>query len=142
MGLDDLCVNCCVTLQSVAMRSDSILSSMLPKRTAAAQVRSRDTFGAQTPLMVIGLAAISMILLINSHAPPAAQREKTIAYSCADCGTVISVRGAAQPSPSYMVEVQMLDGSVRVIQHLAAGINVGDIVHVNGKTLTLRLASS
>ena len=115
---------------------------MLPKRAGAAEVRSRDTFGAQTPLMVIGLAAISMILLINSHAPPTAQRDKTIAYSCADCGTVISVRSAAPPSPSYMVEVQMLDGSVRIIPHLAKGINVGDIVHVNGNALTLRLASS
>jgi hypothetical protein len=115
---------------------------MLPKRAGAAEVPARDTFGAQTPLMVIGLAAISLILLINSHAPPTAQRDKTIAYSCADCGTVISVRNAAQPSPSYLVEVQMLDGSVRVIPHLAKGLNVGDIVHVNGNALTLRLASS
>ena len=126
----------------LSMSRDSILWSMLPKRGGVAEVRARDTFGSQTPLMVIGLAAISMILLINSHAPPAPQRDRTIAYSCADCGTVVSVRTAAQPSPAYMVEVQMLDGSVRVIPHLAAGLNVGDIVHVNGNALTLCLVAS
>ncbi|MGH6609244.1 MAG: hypothetical protein ACRECQ_03220 [Burkholderiaceae bacterium] len=124
------------------MPGDSILSSILPKRKSAAEVRSRDTFGAQTPLMVIGLAAISMILLINSHAPPTMSRERPVVYSCADCGTVIAVRQAAQPSPSFLIEVQMLDGSLRVIPHLTAGISVGDIVQVNGNALTLRAAAS
>jgi hypothetical protein len=124
------------------MPSDSTLTKMAPKRTGVTGVRTRETFGAQTPLIVIGLAAISMILLINSHARPTPQREKTVAYSCAECGTVVAVRRSAQPSPAYMVEVQMLDGSVRVIPHLTAEINIGDIVQVSGNALTLRRASS
>jgi hypothetical protein len=124
------------------MRINSTLTKITPKRPDVAGVRARDTFGAQTPLIVIGLAAISMILLINSHARPTPQREKPVVYSCADCGTVVAVRRSAQPSPSYVVEVQMLDGSVRVIPHLTAGLNIGDIVQVSGNALTLRRASS
>jgi hypothetical protein len=44
--------------------------------------------------------------------------------------------------PVYYVEIQMLDGSTRVVQQLAAGFKVGDIVQVNGNALTLRSISS
>ncbi len=125
------------------MPSNSILSIMAGKRTAAAEARARDTFSAQTPLMIIGLAAISMILLINSHARPTPPREKVVAYVCAECGTVVAVRRTAQTASSYyVVEVQMLDGSIRAVQQMAAGFNVGDIVRVNGNALTLRSAPS
>lgn len=107
-----------------------------------AEVCSREKFDAQTPLTVIGLAAIAMILLINSPARPTAVPAPEFAVACMDCGTVTAVRRSAHSSPVYFVEVQMLDGSVRTIQQLAAGFNVGDVVHVNGNALTLRPTKS
>ncbi len=124
------------------MQSDSTFSILKPKKTAGGGMRTRDTFSAQTPLMIIGLAAISMILLINSHARPTAPREKVVAYACAECGTVVAVRRTAQSATSYLVEVQMLDGSIRTVEQMAEGFNVGDIVRINGNALTLRSAPS
>lgn len=116
------------------------------KESAAAHEAARETFVAQTPLVVIGLAAIGMILLINSHARPTAAREKpseqVVVVACADCGTVVAVRRAANGLPAYIVEIQMLDGSLRTVQQLAAGFNVGDIVQINGNALRLRSAAS
>ncbi len=109
------------------------------RNAAAADAATRDTFTAQTPLVVIGLAAIGMIFLINSHARPTPPREKAVVYSCSECGTVVAVRRAAE---SYVVEIQMLDGSLRTIPQLAAAFNVGDIVRVTGGALTLRSARS
>ncbi len=103
---------------------------------------ARDTFSAQTPLVVIGLAAIGMIFLINSHAKPTPPREKVVVYSCSECGTVTAVRPAPSALPSYIVEIQMLDGSLRTIPQIAASFNVGDIVRVNGQALTLRAGRS
>jgi len=103
---------------------------------------ANDTFTAQTPLVVIGLAAIGMIFLINSHARPTPPREKVIVYSCSECGTVTSVRNAPNALPAVIVEIQMLDGSLRTIQQTAANFNVGDIVRINGQALTLRSGPS
>jgi len=97
-----------------------------------------ESFGAQAPLALLGLAVIAIIALINANARPAPVVEPVIAISCGTCGTVIDVRRSAHSSPVYFVEVQMLDGSTRVIQQLAAGFKVGDIVQVNGNALTLR----
>jgi len=36
----------------------------------------------------------------------------------------------------------MLDGSMRVVQQLAAGFKVGDVVQVNGNALSLRPPTS
>jgi hypothetical protein len=52
------------------------------------------------------------------------------------------VRRASDSTPSYIVEIQMLDGSLRTIPQIAAGFNVGDIVRVNGGALTLRSGPS
>lgn len=123
------------------METDSISPSMSPRKAAAAHLPARDTFSAQTPLVVIGLAAIGMIFLINSHARPTPPREKAAMVVCAACGTVVAVR-AASVAASYVVEVQMLDGSLRTTQQLTAAFNVGDIVQVNGNMLTLRSAAS
>ena len=112
------------------------------QNAATVNLPARDTFGAQTPLAVIGLAAIGMIFLINSHARPTPAREKTVVYSCSECGTVTAVRAAPDAAPSFIVEIQMLDGSLRTIPHIAASFNVGDIVRVNGTALTLRSARS
>ena len=103
---------------------------------------ARDTFTAQTPLVVIGLAALGMIFLINSHARPTPTREKAMVYSCAECGQVTSVRTAPNSDAPFIVEVQMLDGSLRAIPQSASTLHVGDIVRVNGQSLTLRSGPS
>ncbi len=105
--------------------------------------RASESFGAQAPVALLGLAAIAVIALINASARPVpTERPQILASVCADCGTVVAVRRSAHSSPVYYVEVQMLDGSTRVVQQLAAGFKVGDIVQVNGNALSLRLQSS
>lgn len=141
MGSDDLCVNWRRPLQS-GMQSDPPPSMLTPKKMVGAGVRTRDTFSAQTPLMIIGLAAISMILLINSHARPAPSRAKAVAYACAECGTVVAVRRATDAAASWFIEIQMLDGSLRTIEQPVAQFHIGDIVRVNGSVLKLRSAAS
>lgn len=125
-----------------AMETGSISPTIAPKKAAAVHLPARDTFSAQTPLVVIGLAAIGMIFLINSHARPTLPHEKVVIVACAECGTVVAVRPAANAAASYVVEVQMLDGSLRTTQQLTAGFSVGDIVRVSGNVLTLRSAAS
>jgi len=124
------------------MEPGSIAPSNAQKNAPTMHLLARDTFTAQTPLVVIGLAAIGMIFLINSHARPTPTREKVIVYSCSECGTVTSVRNAPNSDPSFIVEVQMLDGSLRAIRQTASTLNVGDIVRVNGQALTLRSGPS
>jgi hypothetical protein len=124
------------------MEPGSIDPSSAQKTAPTMHLPARDTFTAQTPLVVIGLAAIGMIFLINSHARPTPTREKVIVYSCSECGTVTSVRNAPNSDPSFIVEVQMLDGSLRAIRQTASTLNVGDIVRVNGQALTLRSGPS
>lgn len=124
------------------MESGSIARKMTPAKAVTTHVPTRDTFSTQTPLVVIGLAAIGMIILINSHARPTPVREKTVAYACSECGTVVAVRRAADSPMLYIIDVQMLDGSLRAIPQLAASFSVGDIVRVNGAALTLRAAAS
>jgi acid phosphatase class B len=120
----------------------TIVMSSTGKREEAAEA-TPEKFDAETPLTIIGLAAIAMILLINSPArPTAAAPAPHFAAACDNCGTVTAVRRSAHSAPVYFVEVQMLDGSVRTIQQLAAGFNVGDIVQVNGNALTLRTAKA
>lgn len=104
-----------------------------------------DTFGAQAPIALMGLGAIAVIALINLSGRPAAARPDPVAAlacSNASCGTVVAVRRSAHSSPVYFVEVQMLDGSTRIVQQLAAGFKVGDIVQVNGNALSLRPQTS
>lgn len=132
------------TRYKVAMETSPLAPASTRKKSTIAGADARDTFVAQTPLAVIGLAAIGMILLINSHARPTPARaaEKIVVVACAECGTVVAVRRTADAELSYVVEVQMLDGSLRMIRHLAGRFNVGDIVQVNGNALTLRSAAS
>jgi hypothetical protein len=124
------------------MEPASIAPSSARKSAPTMHLPARDTFTAQTPLVVIGLAAIGMIFLINSHARPTPTREKVIIYSCSDCGTVTSVRNAPNSDASFVVEVQMLDGSLRAIPQTVSTFHVGDIVRVNGQALTLRSGPS
>jgi hypothetical protein len=105
--------------------------------------RSAESFGAQAPIALLGLAAIAIIALINANARPAAAvPPQATTLACSDCGTVVAVRQSAHSSPVYFVEIQMLDGSTRVVQQLAAGFKVGDVVQVNGNALSLRRHAS
>jgi spore maturation protein SpmA len=110
--------------------------------TALKQESSRhaaESFGAQAPIALLGLAAIAIIALINANSRPTpVVQPQIVASACASCGTVVAVRRSAHSSPVYFVEVQMLDGSTRVVQQLAAGFKVGDVVLVNGNALSLR----
>jgi hypothetical protein len=102
-------------------------------------MHAAESFAAQAPLALLGLAAIAVIALINANAQPAlAVAPQAIVSACADCGTVIAVHQSAHASPVYYVQVQMRDGSTRVVQQLAAGFKVGDVVEVNGNALSLR----
>ncbi len=125
-----------------SMEPGPIVPPNAPVNTATINLPARDTFSTQTPLVVIGLAAIGMIILINSHARPTPTRENVVVHSCSECGTVTSVRSAPNSALSFIVEVQMLDGSLRVIPQTAASFHVGDIVRVNGQALTLRSGPS
>lgn len=101
--------------------------------------RQPESFGAQAPIALFGLAAIAMIALINSlYGPAPIPSPSIVAASCSDCGTITAITRSAHASPVFFVEVQMLDGSMRVVQQLAAGFKVGDVVQVNGNALTLR----
>jgi len=123
------------------MQTGSISPALTLKKAAPEHMPSRDSFSAQTPLVVIGLAAIGMIFLINSHARPTPPREKAVVIVCAACGTVVTVRPVTNAA-MYTVEVQMLDGSLRTTVQETAAFSVGDIVQVNGNMLTLRSAAS
>ena len=125
-----------------SMQTGSMSPLEAPKKGVTPHLPARDTFGTQTPLVVIGLAAIGMIFLINSHAQPTPTREKVAVVVCSECGTVVAVRSVANAVAPYVVEVQMLDGSLRTTQQISAGFNVGDIVRVTGNVLTLRSAAS
>lgn len=116
--------------------------SKAPKKSAPAHLAARDTLSTQTPLAVIGLAAIAMIFLINSHARPTTPREKVASIVCAECGTVIAVNRGAESTLPYAIQVQMLDGSLRTVKLLDTSLHVGDIVRVNGNALTLRATAS
>lgn len=105
--------------------------------------RRPESFAAQAPIALFGLAVIAVIALINAHSRPAPiDRPTIVAASCTDCGTIVSITRSAHSSPVFFVEVQMLDGSMRVVQQLATGFKVGDVVQVNGNALTLRPQSS
>ena len=101
-----------------------------------------DNLGTQTPLVVIGLAALGMIFLINSHAQPTPEREKVAVVVCSECGTVVAVRPATNAAATYVVEIQMLDGSLRKTEQATRAFNVGDIVRVSGNVLTLKSQAS
>jgi hypothetical protein len=118
-----------------------------PRMTAVfkqtvATVPDHESFGAQAPLAVLALAVIAVIALINANARPPAPRQPIVAVACSTCGTVVAVRRSAHSSPIFLVEVQMLDGSTRVVQQSATGFKVGDIVQFNGNALTLRLQTT
>jgi len=74
--------------------------------------RSSESFGAQAPVALLGLAAIAVIALVNLNARPAAALPPAvIASACVECGTVVAIRRSAHASPVFFVEIQMLDGS-------------------------------
>ena len=115
----------------------------MPGLSQETSARNAESFGAQAPIALLGLAAIAIIALINVNAHPVATVPPSIvASACADCGTIVAIRRSAHSSPVYFVQVQMLDGSSRVVQQFATGFKVGDIVQVNGNALSLRPQAS
>ena len=135
MGSDDLCGHRCRPLQSGhGTRLDSS-ARHAQKRGDACDLPARDTFTAQTPLVVIGLAAIGMIFLINSHARPTPPREKV------DRLFVLGMRNG-DVAVRQRTELQRRRSSSKFrcstarcarFRKLAASFNVGDIVRVNGQ---------
>lgn len=123
------------------MEPGSIPPTITPRKSVAAHLPARDTFSTQTPLVVIGLAALGMIFLINSHAQPTPAREKVAMVVCSECGTVVAVRPAANAA-AFVVEVQMLDGTLRKTEQPTRDFSVGDIVRVSGNVLTLKSHAS
>jgi hypothetical protein len=141
VGSDDL-PSQQATKYKAYVHHDHTMNSMSDHRQGPS-THSSESFGAQAPIALLGLAAIAIIALINVNAAPAVAVPPTIvASSCTDCGTVVAIRRSAHSSPVFFVEVQMLDGSTRVVQQLATGFKVGDIVQVNGNALSLRPLSS
>lgn len=103
----------------------------------------RDSFVAQAPMALLGLAAMAIIALVNVHARPAlADLAPVSTPACGECGTVVAVHQSAHAAPMYYVEVRMADGTRRVVQQLAAGFKIGDVVQVNGNALSLRPQAS
>jgi acid phosphatase class B len=100
--------------------------------------RRSESLASQTALALAGLGAIGMIVLINLQARPLPAAASQMMVACNNCGTVVAVRRSAHSAPIFFVEVQMADGSLRIVQQLAAGFSVGDVVQVNGNALTLR----
>lgn len=125
--------------RSIQIRQRSA-TAMMTEQTHAAPARP-DSFGAQAPMALLGLAAIVLIALIHLNAGPAVAVPAS-APGCSDCGTVVAVHQSAHAAPTYFIELRMADGSHRVVQQFAAGFKVGDVVQVNGNALALRPQAS
>ncbi|MGZ8255634.1 MAG: hypothetical protein ACXWVT_12340 [Burkholderiaceae bacterium] len=95
----------------------------------------------QTPIALIGLLAIGVIVAVNFLARPvpgAADARLLGAPACKQCGTVVAVRRTAHSVPVTLVEVQMIDGSMRTVRGPGPNFSIGDVVEVRGEGLTLR----
>lgn len=120
------------------------------------EIRSQGDFWSQVPVVLFTLAAVVAIVLVNAHSqadaltPAASQAVEEVhldPVDCHDCGEVIAVRverehpagGADAPAPNaVLLDVRMLDGSVRTVRQFAPGFDVGDRVQVNGNALVAR----
>lgn len=111
----------------------------------------RDNFFTQLPVMLVFVAAVVGILLVNrqhfDHHPqalasPPAPQARLIELKCSDCGEVVAVRMLGAPAignRSLLLNVRMLDGSLRTVRQPAPGFGVGDRVRVvDGTALSLR----
>ena len=137
MGSDDLSVNRACPLQSAyGTRFDS--SPMTPKKTVAAHLPALDTFSTQTPLVVIGLAALGMIFLINSHAQPTPAREKVAVVVVLGMWNGGS-RAVRATNAAAILRSRSSDARRLIAQDRATtrDFSVGDIVRVSGNVLTL-----
>jgi hypothetical protein len=103
---------------------------------------SRSTiFQGQAAISLIGVAAMAAIFAVNllgrPH-PAELDARAPGAILCSDCGTVVAVRRSPHSVPVTLVEVQMMDGSLRTVRAPAQLPSVGDVVQINGDALTLR----
>lgn len=117
------------------------------------EIRSHGDFWSQVPVVLFTIAAVVAIVLVNARTraevlePPAAQAVEILLdpVDCADCGEVIAVRaepaeaGVERSVPgAVLLDVRMIDGSVRTVRQFAPGFDVGDRVQVNGNALIAR----
>ena len=110
----------------------------------------RDTFGAQTPVALVAIAAVAAILLVNSWTAPASRSRvaPTLAPALVDwsdcnaCGQIVRIRARAAPvpadAPTFEIDIRMRNGTQRTIEQHAPGLMVGDHVRLTGGTLTLQ----
>ncbi len=100
-------------------------------------------FRDETLLVLLTVVAVAGIALINV---PHETRPATPEL-CADCGEVIGIHesgsaegtpGAAASEAQIVIDVRMLDGSLRTVKQNARNVDIGDHVHVNGNALSSR----
>lgn len=111
-------------------------------------------FWSQVPVVLFTLAAVVAIVVVNQRTQiepdPKADVPATEVHpapvDCSDCGEVIAIRAVPADevgSPDkgqggVMLDVRMMDGSIRTIKQFSPGFDVGDRVHVNGNALVAR----
>ena len=87
---------------------------------------------------LIGFAALATILAVNLLARPPDAADGALDGACEQCGRVVAVRRSAHSVPVTIVEIQMLDGSLRTVRGAAQPFSVGDLVEVRDDGLALR----
>ncbi len=124
----------------------------------------RDSFSSQMPIAALFFAAIAGIVAVNLGSPaavpappplqgpaapqaPDAPFQPRPATDCPDCGRVIAVdhptpyhrAAAATALRESVVQVQLVDGSVRRLRQLAPDVRVGDRVRIDAGGLRATL---
>jgi hypothetical protein len=99
--------------------------------------RAARAWRGQTAITLIGFAALAAILAVNLLARPP-DADANMAGACAQCGRVVAVRRSAHSVPVTIVEIQMLDGSLRTVRGAVQPFSVGDLVEVRADGLALR----
>jgi len=109
---------------------------------------SRDTFGGQTPIALVAIAAVGAILLVNTWTGPAGARRDAAPApiagwsECSACGEVVHINERSTASGSglarFEVEVRMRNGALRTVQQAAPGLMIGDRVRLTDGRLTLQ----
>lgn len=106
----------------------------------------RDSFRSQTPIALLAIVAIAAILAVNTAGTRdvlAVDPGSMLPAECADCGVIVAIRpiaaadsGVVGSNRGFALEVRMGDGSRRIVEQLATGLDIGDRVRVNGDALT------
>jgi len=132
-------------------RHDDMLNDDPPPIESSPTPESPRRFRDETLLVLLTVVAVAGIAVINmphESAPAAPVKVRTVPpEACADCGEVIGVHesGSAESEPGatsgdarIVIDVRMLDGSLRTIKQSARNFDVGDHVRVTGNALSSR----